>query len=168
MKNRFWLFKRGNTYYVEDSLTRKQESLHTAYRREAERLRSAKNDATQNPMFSLALGRAYLAVHDPKLAHRQWSEVMDELVSHGCTASQERCRRAMRSRPFELIRHKRLTETTADDFRAVLKVGTVSTNNFLRRLHNLAIGLGWLPWPILRIRLTEARVLRSVLPPALS
>ena len=45
MKNRFWLFKRGNTYHVEDSLTRKQESLHTADRREAERLRSAKDDA---------------------------------------------------------------------------------------------------------------------------
>jgi hypothetical protein len=149
MRNRFWLFKHGNTYYVEDSLTGKQESLHTADKREAERLRSAKNAAAQNPMFSLALGRAYLSAHAPKLAHRQWLEVMDELASHGCGASQERCQRAMRSRPFALIRHKRLTETTADDFRAVLTVGTVSTNNFLRRLHNLAVGLGWLPWPIL-------------------
>ena len=31
----------------------------------------------------------------------------------------------------------------------ILKLGTVSTNHFLRRLHNLALGLGWLPWPVL-------------------
>jgi integrase len=149
MKNRFWLFKRRNTYYVEDSLSGKQESLHTTDKREAQRLRNAKNEAANSAVFSLALGRAYLAVHDPKLTQRTWSEAMDELATHGCVASQQRCRRAMRSKPFVLIRHKRLTETTTDDFRTVLRTGTVSTNNFLRRLHNLAIGLGWLPWPIL-------------------
>jgi hypothetical protein len=31
----------------------------------------------------------------------------------------------------------------------VLNEGTVSTNVFLRRLHNFCIGMGWLPWPIL-------------------
>src|SRR5580704_9009200 len=86
MKNRFWLFKRGSTYYVEDSLTRKQESLHITDRREAERLGDARNDAVQNPVFNLALGRAYLTAHDTKLVHRKWSEVMDELASRGRTA----------------------------------------------------------------------------------
>jgi integrase len=31
----------------------------------------------------------------------------------------------------------------------VLNAGTISTNMFLRRLHNFAIGMHWLPWPVL-------------------
>jgi hypothetical protein len=31
----------------------------------------------------------------------------------------------------------------------VLGVGCVSTNIFLRRLHNFSLDMGWLPWPIL-------------------
>jgi integrase len=35
----------------------------------------------------------------------------------------------------------------------VLHSGTASTNHYLRRLHNLAVGLGWLPWPVLASKL---------------
>jgi integrase len=31
----------------------------------------------------------------------------------------------------------------------VLESGTVCTNIFLRRLHNFALGMTWLPWPVL-------------------
>lgn len=31
----------------------------------------------------------------------------------------------------------------------MLKVGTISTNVFLRRAHNFAVGMHWLPWPVL-------------------
>jgi integrase len=31
----------------------------------------------------------------------------------------------------------------------VLNAGTISTNMFLRRLHNFAVGMHWLPWPVL-------------------
>jgi integrase len=34
----------------------------------------------------------------------------------------------------------------------VLRAGKAATNNYLRRLHNLALGLGWLAWPILAPR----------------
>ena len=33
-------------------------------------------------------------------------------------------------------------------FLEVLKLGTPSANPFLHHLHNLALGLGWLPWPV--------------------
>ena len=59
----------------------------------------------------------------------------------------------MRSRPFGLIREKKIVETTADDLRSVLKEGGVFTNHFLKCLHNLAFGLGWLPWPIIPAKL---------------
>jgi hypothetical protein len=31
----------------------------------------------------------------------------------------------------------------------VLQTGTVSTNVFLRRLHNFCVGMNWLPWPLI-------------------
>jgi integrase len=30
-----------------------------------------------------------------------------------------------------------------------MEVGTVSTNVFLRRVHNFALDMGWLPWPVI-------------------
>jgi hypothetical protein len=36
--------------------------------------------------------------------------------------------------------------TTPDDSRAALADNKPSTNHFLRRVHNLAVGMGWLPW----------------------
>ncbi len=153
MRNRYWLFKRGRTYYVEDALTRKQESLHTTDRQEAKRLRDAKNEAVATPTIGLAVGRAYLAAHDPQIGKRTWTEVMNELASHGCESTQTRCRRAMRSNALRRIQQKPLIETTSDDLLTVLREGTVSTNHYLRRLHNLATGLGWLPWPILAPKL---------------
>ncbi len=153
MKNRFWLFKRGNIFYIQDAVTGKQESLRTCDVKEAERLRLAKNESTQNPTLNLALGRAYLNTHDPKICKRIWEDVMNELSTHGLEVSQIRCRREMRSKPFHLIRCKTLIETTGEDFLEVIRSGTVSTNHYLRRLHNLALGMGWLPWPILAPKL---------------
>ncbi len=153
MKNRYWLFKRGTIYYLEDTITGKQESLRTNDPKRAERLRLAKNEATGNRTLNLALARAYLGTHDPKMCKRVWSDVMEELSSHGLEVSQARCRQEMRSKPFDSIRKKPLVETNAEDFLEVLRSGTVSTNHYLRRLHNLAVGLGWLPWPILAPKL---------------
>lgn len=153
MKNRFWLFKRGTVYYLQDSVTGKQESLHTRNGDEAERLRQARNEGTQNRSLSLALARAYLSAHDSQMNKRVWQDVMDELSTHGREPSQRRCQREMRSQPFNLIRQRTLVETTGDDLLAVIRAGTVSTNHYLRRLHNLALGLGWLPWPILAPKL---------------
>ncbi len=59
----------------------------------------------------------------------------------------------MRDPALKRIRHRAILETTSDDLLAVLRGGSSSTNHYLRRLHNLAIGLGWLNWPILPPRL---------------
>ena len=40
-------------------------------------------------------------------------------------------------------------QTQPDHFLRVLEQGTVATNVFLRRLHNFALDVGWLPWPVL-------------------
>ena len=40
-------------------------------------------------------------------------------------------------------------ETQPDHFLRVLERGGVSTNVYLRRIHNFALDMGWLPWPVL-------------------
>jgi len=62
---------------------------------------------------------------------------------------QARNTREMRSKPFDLIRKMRLSETSAEDFLCVLSAGRTSTNHFLKRLHNLAVDLKWLSEPVL-------------------
>ncbi len=55
----------------------------------------------------------------------------------------------MRDKAFDLIRSRKLIETNSEHFVQVLAAGTISTNMFLRRLHNYATGMHWLPWPVL-------------------
>ena len=50
---------------------------------------------------------------------------------------------------FDLIRDRQLIETRPEHFLRVLESGKVSTNNYLRRFHNFAVDMGWLPWPVL-------------------
>ncbi len=40
-------------------------------------------------------------------------------------------------------------ETMAEHFLKVLEHGSVSTNIYLRRIHNFAMDMGWLAWPVL-------------------
>lgn len=146
---RFWISKRRSVYYLVDSLTNKKESLRTSNRTEAKRIQLARNQAVEQPSLNLALGRAFLSAHDREMPQRTWGQVMEELCSRGKTSTRERNCRAMASKPFRLLLGRKIVETTAADFLEVLKLGSSSTNPFLRQLHNLALGLGWLPWPVL-------------------
>ncbi|MDB6016342.1 MAG: hypothetical protein JWR19_831 [Pedosphaera sp.] len=149
MNNRYRLYRRQGIYCIEDTQNRKQISLRTREPKEAARLLHARNEAARMPMLNLALGKTYLSAHDPKLITRTWAEVMADLATHGRESSQHRCRREMQSRVYDPIRNKTLMETTSEDFKTVLATGASATNNYLRRLHNLALGLGWLAWQIL-------------------
>jgi len=55
---------------------------------------------------------------------------------------------ACKDRAFDSIRHRVILETNAEHFLRVLEKGGVSTNVFLRRLHNFALDMSWLPWPV--------------------
>jgi hypothetical protein len=51
--------------------------------------------------------------------------------------------------PFDLIRNQSLVETRPEQFFETMNAGTVSTNIYLRRLHNFALDMGWLLAPII-------------------
>lgn len=149
MKNRFRLFRRGRQFYLQDNETGRQTSLRTSDPREANRLLVARNDSVRAPLLNLSLARAYLAAHDPVMASRTWRAVMEESIQQGRVTTRERYTRAVRDHAFDSIRDKPLIQTTAEDFLRVLRAGGRATNHFLRRLHNLALGLGWLLAPVL-------------------
>lgn len=157
MQHRYWIYQRqGGSNYLEDAQTGKRRSLRTTDRQEAERLRDAENQAVQQPMLNLALGRTYLSASDPGLTRRTWQTVIDEFCGRGRASTQTRNQRATRSKNFDPLRQKKLTETSADELRLALKGMGSFNNHILRCLHNLAIGLGWLPWPIIPPKLWPA------------
>jgi integrase len=148
MKTKYTLFRRGGIYYSQDSATGQQKSLRTRDEAEAAQLINARNEAQRQPMLNLHLARAYLAASDPAFVERTWQTVMAQMQSRGQDSSRERYASVFKSSCFDALRHKRLLETTADDFLAVFKDGKVSIVYFLKRLHNFALSLGWIALPI--------------------
>ena len=149
MKSRFILFKRAGVYYSEDTTTRKQHSLRTKDEAEALTLLNAKNESFRQPVLNVQIARAYLTAGDPAFGQRTWQSVMEQMQTHGKDSTKTRCTRAMQSKAFDSLRRKKLMETTAEDFLAILNGGKVSVAHYLKRLHNLAVNLGWLAHPVL-------------------
>ena len=146
MKQRYHLFKRRNrVFYCLDTEKNRQTSLQTRDVDEAQRLINARNEACRQPAMNLEIARVFLNHSDPAYATRTWQQVMDEMARHKKGETQKRWERAMKEKPFDLIRTKTLVETKAQDFLDALAAGAVCTNIFLRRLHNFAIEMDWLP-----------------------
>ena len=153
MKQRFYLYRRREVYYLQDSRPGKQQSLETTEKNEALRLLEIKRQSSADNAFNQIVLKTCLATQDPNLTKRRWQTVMEQIQTHGKDACQKRCARAMKSKTFDRLRHIKLVETNADDFLAILNRAKVSDAHHLKRLHNLALGLGWLSFPVLAPRL---------------
>lgn len=154
MLNRYRLYRRDNgVYYWQDNNdSSKQGSLKTRDKEVAEKLLHSKNESHRQPSINLAIARTYLAASDPKMNTRSWAEVMAEMCTHGIESTRERCQRAMDSHEFDSLRKRPLVQTTAEELLTQLHKNSNSFAHYLRRLHNLAIDIGWLAWPILTKR----------------
>jgi hypothetical protein len=150
MKTAYRMYRRKRTgvYYVENNQTREQQSLGTPDKGQAKRLLDAMNQGQQSSALNLQLGKTYITHADPKMATRTWQEAIDEMSLRGQAVSQARYAREFKSPAYAIIRSKPIIETTGDDLKAVLKRGGAATNNYLRRLHNLALDNGWIQWHI--------------------
>src|SRR5436189_1803864 len=144
--------RRNGVFCWQDNTSKKQGTLRTTDKREAERQLNAMNESHREPTLNLNLARAYLAAHDPKMAKRTWQAVMDEMATHGIPTTQQRCGRGFRSKAYDPIRNKPLVQTTGADLLAIIHANGNCVAHYLRRLHNLAIDLGWLPWPVMAKR----------------
>jgi hypothetical protein len=150
MKNRYRVFRRGwGTYYCEDLVTKKQETLRTRNKDEAYRLVAARNETEDAPAFSLHLARVYWKAGDPAAARRTWQHVMDEIPKLKKGETRHRWLTAIKDKAMDSLRDRVVLETQAEHFLKVLERGSVSTNIYLRRIHNFAMDMSWLPWPVL-------------------
>lgn len=152
MKSRYRLIRRGDrkaSLYCVDTLTGKRTSLKTADEHEPRQIVEANNNATRQASMNLQIAQVYLRHADFGVATRTWEYVFEQIVSMKTGNARERWESAARDEAFDLIRDRKLVGTTAEHFFEVLKRGSVSTNVDLRRAHNFAMGMYWLPWPIL-------------------
>ncbi|MGD0207575.1 MAG: tyrosine-type recombinase/integrase [Verrucomicrobiota bacterium] len=165
MKQRFILFRRAGVLYYEDTTTGKQLSLRTKDEAEALTLLHSKNEAHRQPVLNLRIARTYLTATDPEVARRTWQTPMAEMTKTKTGPTRVRYEVAMKDKAFDLIRNLPILETHSAHFLKVLELGKVSTNVYLRRIHNFALDMNWLPWPILpkrqwpQVRFKEKRAI---------
>ncbi len=149
MKSQFILYRRNGTYYCEDTTSGKQQSLRTKDEAAAKALLHSKNETFRQPILNQQIALAYLSATDADAAKRQWRFVMNEMTATKRNETHQRYITAWADKAFDLIREMTLLETRSDHFLKVLRTGTVSTNVYLRRLHNFALDMNWLPKSLL-------------------
>jgi hypothetical protein len=99
------------------------------------------NETERQPSISLGLARVCLNATDPKLATRTWQEVMENIVAKKTVETRRRWEVAVKDRNFDCIRNLRVAETRPEHFDRALADGKVSSNVYLRRIHNHALGM---------------------------
>ena len=132
-------------WYAFDNATGNSVSLKTHVKAEAVQKVNAMNETERQPGISLGLARVYLNATDPKLATRTWQDVMDDIVVKKKDETKHRWETAIKDKNFDCIRNLVVCETRPEHFDRVLADGKVSSNVYLRRIHNHALGMEWLP-----------------------
>jgi integrase len=151
MKTRYRLtFRgiRGGMFYCVDKTTGKRTSLQTTDKDEAQQIVEAKNNSVRQPVLNLQIAKAYLAGTDNGIATRTWRQALDSLTSTKQGANQDRWRTVAKDEALAPLLPRVIIETQGELLLKALQVGTVSTNVFLRRLHNFCVDMNWLPWPL--------------------
>jgi integrase len=156
MRERYRMYQRnGGNFYAKDRKTGQSISLATTDHREATRLLVAKNQATEQPFLNVAMAKVYLSAQSPEFLTRTWGNLIEVVANGYQGATAARWKKFAASAPLRLLVNMPLYQTEAVHFLAVLdhKKAGVSTNVWLRILHNRALDLGWLLSPVLRKRL---------------
>src|SRR6266481_1422253 len=152
MKTRYRLIRRGvrgGGFYCVDNNTGKRTSLRTGSEDEARQIVQAKNQAERQPVLNLQIAKAYLAGTDNGITSRTWQQAIELLTSTKQGANKERWLRVVKDRALAPLLPKVIIESQGEQLLKVLQGGTVSTNVYLRRLHNFCLDMSWLPWPLI-------------------
>ena len=145
MKQLFSLYRRNGIYYAQNTQNGKQESLRTRDEAAAKALLHSKNEASRQPILNRQIALAYLSATDAAAATRTWKFVMDEMAATKQGVTRHRYDIAWKDPAFVQIGNLPLLETNAAHILKVIRTGTVSTNHYMRRMHNFALEMDWLP-----------------------
>jgi integrase len=152
MKTRYRLIhrgERGNQFYCVDSQTGRRFSLKTKDRDAAEQIVLAKNQSLRQPSLNLQIAKAYLAGSDNGVTTRSWRIAIDAITNTKQGENKERWLRVAKDPAIVPLLSQVIIETKGETLLQVMQIGTVSTNVFLRRLHNFCVDMNWLPWPLI-------------------
>ena len=139
---------RGGKYYCVDTTTGKRTSLRTGNEDEARQIVQAKNQAERQPVLNLQIAKAYLAGTDNGITTRTWQHAIEALTNTKQDANRERWLRVAKDKALAPLLPHVIIETQGELLLRVLQTGKVSTNVYLRRLHNFCVDMNWLPWPL--------------------
>jgi integrase len=151
MKTRYRLIRRGSRggmYYAVDKTTGKPSSLHTTDEDEALQLIEARNNSQRQPVLNLHIAKAYLAGSDNGMKTRTWQNALDALIGTKKGANKERWLRVAKDKALAPLLPNVIIETQGELLLRILQCHKVSTNVYLRRLHNFCVDMNWLPWPL--------------------
>ena len=152
MKTRYRLICRGirgGAYYCVDTTTGKRTSLGTNDADAARQIIDARNNSERQPILNLQIAKAYLAGSDNGIKTRTWQQAIEALTNMKKGANQHRWKIAAKDKAFAILLSQVIIETKGETLLKVLQMGTVSTNVYLRRLHNFCVDMNWLPWPLI-------------------
>lgn len=113
----FRIFQRKTgIFYAEDAETRRQFSLKTKDRSEADAHLLALGEARRNPSLNAKIGMLYLGAADPKFNTRTWQDAIDAYQARGGKEeTTNRSNRAFASPRFDGLRACVITKTRAED-----------------------------------------------------
>jgi integrase len=140
---------RGGAYYCVDTTTGKRTSLGTNDADAARQIIDARNNSERQPILNLQIAKAYLAGSDNGIKTRTWQQAIEALTNMKKGANQHRWKTAAKDKAFAILLSQVIIETKGETLLKVLQMGTVSTNVYLRRLHNFCVDMNWLPWPLI-------------------
>jgi integrase len=140
---------RGGKYYCVDNSTGRRTSLRTTNQDEARQLVEAKNNSERQPVLNLHIAKAYLAGSDNGITTRTWQNAIDSLIKTKEEENQKRWKTAANDKALVPLLPHVIIETQSELLLKALQIGTVSTNVYLRRLHNFCVDMNWLPWPLI-------------------
>ncbi len=152
MRTRYRLIRRGNRsggFYCVDTQTGKRTSLSTASEDEARQVVEAKNQTERQPVLNLQTAKAYLAGTDNGITTRTWQYAIEALTDTKQGANRQRWLQVMKDKALVPLFPKAIIETQSELLLRALRMGTVSTNVYLRWLHNFCVDMNWLPWPLI-------------------
>ena len=97
--------------------------------------------ANNDKISAVRIAKAYLAGTDSGLTTRTWQQAMETLMEGKQGANRERWSRVATDRALAPLLPRTIVDTPGELMLKVLQSGTVSTNVFLRRLHNFCLDM---------------------------
>jgi len=152
MKTRYRLIRRGirgGAFYCVDTTTGKRTSLRTQSEEDAQQIINAKNQAEHQPALNLQIAKAYLAGTDNGLTTRTWKDALAAIIDCKSGSTRERWERVGTDQALAGLWPLVIVDTRAETLFRAMQEGTVSTNVYLRRIHNFCVDMNWLAWPLI-------------------